>query len=157
MPVYGAAPAALVAPWNPLSMQAMASKAERMAALVHHLLKAPNVLFGDANLYFKEMREVLEHPYYPEISLGWRERKPELLSVTDTYMDYSLHELPMADDAANADTNENPTQSANQIVEMIQRYLALFPHEQANLSTVLYNCDAASLPQAVVNQNQRAA
>ena len=43
-------------------------------------------------------------------------------------------------------------QSANQIVEIIQRYLALFPHEQANLSTVLYNCDAASLPQAVVNQ-----
>jgi DNA segregation ATPase FtsK/SpoIIIE, S-DNA-T family len=152
VPVYGAAPAALVAPWNPLSMQAMASKAVRMAALVHHLLKAPNVLFGDANLYFKEMREVLEHPYYPEISLGWRERKPELLSVTDTYMDYSLHELPMADDAADAETNENPAQSANQIVEMIQRYLALFPHEQANLSTVLYNCDAASLPQAVVNR-----
>jgi hypothetical protein len=89
-------------------MQAMASKAERMAALVHHLVKAPSVLFGDATLYFKEMRDVLEHPYYPEISLGWRERKPELLSVTDTYMDYSLHELPMADDAADADTNENP-------------------------------------------------
>jgi S-DNA-T family DNA segregation ATPase FtsK/SpoIIIE len=152
VPVYGAAPAALVAPWNPLSMQAMASKAERMAGLVHHLLKAPNVLFGDASLYFKEMREVLEHPYYPEITLGWRERKPELLSMTDTYMDYSLHELPMADDAVDTDTNENPTQSANQIVEMIQRYLALFPHEQANLSTVLYNCDSASLPQAVVNR-----
>ena len=35
---------------------------------------------------------------------------------------------------------------------MIQRYLALFPHEQANLSAVLYNCNSASLPQAVVNK-----
>jgi DNA segregation ATPase FtsK/SpoIIIE, S-DNA-T family len=152
VPVYGAAPAAIVAPWNPFRMQAMASKADRMARLVLHLLKAPNVLFGDASLYFKEMRDELEHPYFPEIALGWRERKPELLSMTDACMDYSPHELPLADDSADADTNENPTQSANQIVEMIQRYLALFPHEQANLSVVLYNCDAASLPQAVVNR-----
>lgn len=152
VPVYGAAPAAIVAPWNPLRMQAMASKAERMAGLIRHLLKAPNVLFGDASLYFKEMRDELEHPYFPEIALGWRERKAELLSITDSWMDYSLHELPLVDDAVGADTNENPAQSANQIVDMIQRYLALFPHEQANLSAVLYNCDAASLPQAVVNR-----
>src|SRR5208283_4178940 len=67
IPVYGAAPAAIVAPWNPLRMQAMASKCERVAGLVRHLLKAPNVLFGDASLYFKEMREELEHPYFPEV------------------------------------------------------------------------------------------
>ncbi len=35
---------------------------------------------------------------------------------------------------------------------MVQRYLMLFPHERANLSTVLYNCDSASLPQAVVDR-----
>lgn len=152
VPVLGAAPAAVVAPWNPLRMQAMSCKTQRMTGLIHHLLKAPSVLFGDASLYFKEIRDELEHPYFPEIALGWRERKPELLSMSDTCMDYSLHELPLADDGLSGDTNENPAQSANQIVEMVQRYLALFPHEQANLSAVLYNCDSASLPQAVVNR-----
>jgi len=93
-------------------MQAMSCKAQRMTGLIQHLLKAPNVLFGDASLYFKEMRDELEHPYFPEIALGWRERKPELLSMTDTCMDYSLHELPLADDGLSADTNENPAQSA---------------------------------------------
>lgn len=152
VPINGGAPAAIVAPWNPLRLQAMACKATRMARLIRHLLTAPNVLFGDANLYFKEVRDELEHPYFPEVVLGWRERKPELVSLTDTYMDYSLHELPLANQSLGADTNENPTESANQIVDLIQRYLALFPHERASLSAVLYNCDAASLPQAVVDK-----
>lgn len=152
VPVYGGAPAAIVAPWNPLRLQAMACKANRMASLVRHLLKAPNVLFGDANLYFKEIRDELEHPYFPEVALGWRERKAELLSLTDTFMDYSLHELPLVNKLLGADTNENPSDTAGQIVELIQRYLTLFPHEQASLSAVLYNCDATSLPQAVVDR-----
>ena len=126
IPVNGGATAAIVAPWNPLRLQAMACKAHRMASLIRHLLTAPNVLFGDANLYFKEIRDELDHPYFPEVVLGWRERKPELVSLTDTFMDYSLHKLPLVNQTLGADTNENPTQSANQIVDLIQRYLALF-------------------------------
>lgn len=152
IPVNGGAPAAIVAPWNPLRLQAMTCKASRLAGVIRHLLTARDVLFGDATLYFKEIRNELEHPYFPEIVLGWRERKPELVSLTDTYMDYSLHELPLVDQSLGADTNENPTESANRIVDLIQRYLTLFPHERANLSAVLYNCDAASLPQAVVDK-----
>jgi len=152
VPVVGAAPAAIVAPWNPLRMRAMAAKAERLRTLLDHLLTAPSILFGDPALYFKEMKDELQHPYYPELALGWRERKPELLSVTDSLMDYTLHELPLRGLSQESETNENPVQAANQIVDMVQRYLTLFPHERANLSTVLYNCDSASLPQAVVNR-----
>lgn len=152
VPVIGAAPAAIVAPWNPLRMRAMVAKTERLRGLLDHLLTAPSILFGDPALYFKEMKDELQHPYYPELALGWRERKPELLSVTDSVMDYTLHELPLRGISRESETNENPIQAANQIVDMVQRYLALFPHERANLSTVLYNCDSASLPQAVVNR-----
>ncbi len=152
VPVSGGAPAAIVAPWNPLRMQAMSLKANRLADLLRHLLSAENVLFGDASLYFKEMRDELEHPYFPEIALGWRQRKAELLGLSDCYLDYTLHELPLAGQEGNSDTNENPTESAVKIVDIIQRYLALFPHEEADLSAVLYNCDSAALPQAVVNK-----
>lgn len=150
VPVLGGPTAAIVAPWHPLRLQAVAIKASRLASLVSHLLTAKNVLFGDAKLYFKELRDEQQHPHYPEVIIGWREKKPELLALTDGLLDYSLHELPIADDAHGADTNENPVESAGQIVEMIRRYLTLFPHEKTNLSAVLYNCDSASLPQAVV-------
>ncbi len=150
IPVLGGPPAAIVAPWHPLRMQAIAIKAQRLASLVEHLLTAENVLFGDAKLFFKELRDEQQHPHYPEIMVGWRDRKPELLGLSDSLLDYSLHELPIADDTNGSDTNENPLESAGQIVDMIRRYLALFPHERSNLATVLYNCDSASLPQAVV-------
>ena len=150
VPVMGGATAALVAPWNPLRMRAMSVKATRLAGLVRHLLTTDNILFGDAKLFFKEMFAAEQHPYYPEIVLGWRERKPELLALTDSFLDYSLHELPIAEGSSGGDTNENPAESADRIVEMIRRYLSLFPHEKTNLSIVLYNCDSISLPQAVV-------
>jgi S-DNA-T family DNA segregation ATPase FtsK/SpoIIIE len=150
--VIGNAPAAIVAPWNPLRLRAMAAKAQRLCSLISHLLTAPSVLFGDPALYFKEMKDELAHPYYPELAVGWRERKPELLSVTDSLLDYTLHELPLRGNSQESETNDSPLEAASQIVEMVQRYLALFPHERANLSIVLYNCDSASLPQAVVNR-----
>ncbi|EIF29003.1 DNA segregation ATPase, FtsK/SpoIIIE family [Burkholderia sp. Ch1-1] len=152
VPVVGAAPAAIIAPWNPLRMMGMAAKATRLADLLGHLLKAPAILFGDPALYFKEMKDELQHAYYPELALGWRERKPELLSLTDSVADYTLHELPLRGTSQESETNESPIQTASQIVDMVQRYIALFPHERANLSAVLYNCDSASLPQAVVNR-----
>ena len=152
-PVTGVAPAAIVAPWNPLRMRAMVAKAERLRRLLDTLLTAPSILFGDPALYFKEMKEELQHPYYPELALGWRERKPELLGITDSWLDYTLHELPLRSrTGAESETNESPAEAAHQIVDMMQRYLALFPHERANLSAVLYNCDSASLPQAVVSR-----
>jgi len=150
--VIGAAPAAIVAPWNPQRMGAMAAKAQRLKMLLSHLLMAPSILFGDPALYFKEMKDELQHPYYPELAVGWRERKPELLSVSDSLMDYTLHELPLRGSSRDSETNESPVEAASQIVDMVQKYLALFPHERANLSIVLYNCDSASLPQAVVNR-----
>lgn len=151
-PVLGAAPAAIVAPWNPLRMRAMVSKAERLRSLLDTLLKAPSVSFGDPALFFKEMKEELLHPYFPELALGWRDRKAELLSLSDSCLDYTLHELPVCGGFDESEFNDSPSEAAAQIVDLMQRYLALFPHERANLSAVLYNCDSASLPQAVVNR-----
>lgn len=150
--VAGGQPTSIIAPWHPMRMQAMASKANRIAQVVRTLLTADSVLFGDPALYFKEMMDEMQHPYYPELALGWRERKPELLSLTDSFLDYSLHELPLRGDSLDAETNENPLSTAMEIVDLLQRYLTLFPHEKANLSAVLYNCDSASLPQAVVDR-----
>jgi S-DNA-T family DNA segregation ATPase FtsK/SpoIIIE len=148
--IEGEAAAEIIAPWHPLRMVAMVIKAQRVRDLVKAYLNDPEVRFGDAGrLYFKDLRDELGHPFYPEVVLGRYESQPELLSLSDTSGDYTLHESPVANDV---ETSDNPTESAKRVAELVARYLALQPHESANLSVVLYNCDSARLPQAVVDR-----
>lgn len=150
--IDGGRPAVIVAPWHPLRLAAVAQKARLVACLVQHLLTANEVLFGDTRLFFKDLAQDLAHPYYPEVVLGWYEAKPELLAVTDVVQDYSLHEPPIVGEAGADDTNDNPTEGSGCVADLLQRYLALHPHERANMSVVLYDCDSARLPDAVVER-----
>ncbi len=154
VPVEGGPVAAITAPWHPLRLAAMANKALQVSGLVRHLMTAESVFFGDTKLYFDELVAELDHPFYPEVILGWREHKPELLALADHHLDYSLHEPPVVRHDSYADTNENPNACAMRVIGILKRYLALHPHEQANLSVVLYNCDSARLPQAIVDKIQ---
>ena len=151
-PVDGGAVTTIIAPWHPLRLAAVGVKARYVAGLVRHLLASESVLFGDTALYFEELVSEMRHPFYPEIVLGWYENRPELLALSDHHLDYSLHESPVANAESYSDTNENPAGSADRVIELISRYLTLHPHEQANLSVVLYNCDSARLPQAIVDR-----
>jgi S-DNA-T family DNA segregation ATPase FtsK/SpoIIIE len=140
----------IIAPWHPLRMIAMAVKARRIRELIKSYVNEPEVRFGDAGrMFFKDLRDELEHAFYPEVVLGRYDSKPQLLSLTDTCGDYTLHESPVAN---GIETSDNPTESSKRVAELVARYLALQPHESANLSVVLYNCDSARLPQAVVDR-----
>lgn len=150
--VEGGRITAIVTPWHPLRLAAMANKALQVSALIRHLLTADDVFFGDSPLFFKELKQELAHPFYPEVVLGWFAAKPELLSLTDHHLDYSLHESPVISNDGYDDTNENPLDTSSLIVDLTKRYLALYPHERTNLSVVLYNCDSARLPNALVNK-----
>ncbi|MBK9132450.1 MAG: DNA translocase FtsK [Gammaproteobacteria bacterium] len=150
--IEGGTTATVVTPWHPLRLSAMQVKAAMAVGLVRHLLTAPEVFFGDTRLYFKDLAQEMSHPFYPEVVLGWRGNKPELMAMTDAMQDYTLHESPIINDTEPDDTNENPTTGSNCVLELVQRYLTLHPHEHANMSVVLYNCDSARLPQAVVDR-----
>jgi len=150
--VDGGRETAITTPWHPLRMAAIARKAHIVVGLIRSLLTTEQVQFGDTRLFFKDLQQELQHPFYPEIVLGWQGDEPRLLTWTDVVGDYTLHELPVASDDGPDDTNENPTPAANQVLDLVKRYLALFPHERANLSVVLYNCASARLPQAVVDK-----
>lgn len=150
--VIGGQAAAVVAPWHPLRLAAMVRKARLVAGLLERLLTTPQIDFGDSRLFFGDIKEELAHPFYPEVVLGWQENNPELLALTDTVGDYTLHEMPVVTNEGLDDTNENPAEAAKLVVDLVHRYLDLHPHEGANLSVVLYNCDSARLPQAVVDK-----
>ncbi|QEG02393.1 FtsK-like domain-containing protein [Stieleria maiorica] len=142
----------IVAPWHPLRMAAIAKKAQLVADIIKRLLTEKQVEFGDQRLYFKEMVRELEHPFYPEVVVGWTESEAHILSVTDAVGDYSLHEPPVLQKKRIAATNENPGPAAARVMELLRQYVRLHPHERANLSLVLFNSDSSRLPQAVVDK-----
>ncbi|MFC0589605.1 FtsK/SpoIIIE domain-containing protein [Novosphingobium aquiterrae] len=142
-------PAAIVAPWHPLRLAAMWRKAQLVASVVRMALSG-RVQEGDTRLYFRDLAADLAHPLYPEVVVSWTERKAELLSLVDARADYSLHETPVWRGDASADVNDDPAEGAQAVLDLVRRYLALHPHERANMSVVLFNCDSARLPQQVV-------
>lgn len=150
--VDGGSEASIVAPWHPLRLSAVGRKSRLVATLVKSLLAAQQVQFGDGRLFFRDFVQTLAHPFYPEVVAGWRGSKPTLLGLSDVSGDYSLHEPPVAEDSGSDDVNDNPTLAASTLLELVRRFLALYSHKRANLSLVLYNCDAARLPQAVVEK-----
>lgn len=149
--VEGTPPAAIVAPWHPLRLLGMAVKTRQVCGLINHLLTADTVDFGDARLFFSDLTEELNHPYYPEVCVGIHGTQPVLLARSDALADYTLMEPPTVYAEEDDATNENANETAKQILDLVQRYLALQPHERANLSIALYNCNSARLPEATVN------
>lgn len=149
--VDGGAPAAIVAPWHPIRLAAIRRAARRVTGLVRRLLESQEVRFADARLFFRDTLAELAQPTAPEVVLGWTNEQAHLLATTEAVGDYTLHEAPVVG-REHGETNENPHDAATRVAELVERYLALHPHEQANLSVVLYNCDSAGLPVAVVGR-----
>jgi S-DNA-T family DNA segregation ATPase FtsK/SpoIIIE len=152
VPIEGGAPVAVVAPWHPMRLGAMWRKARLVADLLEHLLSTREVMFGDSRLFFRDLNHDLSHPLYPEAAVTWTADGPQLLTVSDFIQDYSLHEPPVALVEGSEDTNENPLEGSACVLDLVRRYLALHPHERTNMSVVLFNCDSARLPQAVVER-----
>lgn len=143
---------AIITPWNPMRLVAMDVKLKQLARLLSELLSCEEHHFSDPRLFFKELTEGLQHPYYPELAIGWDGREAKLLAVTDHNLDYSLHENPLAENDGLDETNESPQRTALLVHDLIKKYLKLYPHERANLSTVLFNCDCSRLPTALVDK-----
>jgi DNA segregation ATPase FtsK/SpoIIIE, S-DNA-T family len=144
-------PLAVIPPWNPYRMAALAVKMKQTNEIIKYLLLTEDFDFGDAKLYFNELVQDIEHPYYPEVCLGFNgDDVPEVLSITDTLYDYSLMEMPIAK-MGDQETNEDPKEASDKLTDLLGRYLELQPHEGANLGVVLYNSDSTRLPQAIVD------
>jgi len=149
--ITGDQPSVIIPPWHPERMKALAVKLHRVAGLISHMLVGKNVTFGDRNIFFQEFSEELLHPFYPEIAAADSAGMPVLVAETSTVNGYSLLERPVrADDEQLTDVN--PTEAAHLVRELLERYIGLQPHESANLSILLYNADAATLPLATVRE-----
>lgn len=149
--VAGDNPALIIPPWHPERMKALAVKSRRVAGFATHLLSSGSILYGDREIFMRELSDEIAHPFYPEIAILNKGGSPKLVSESSTVNGYSLLESPIRGDE-NAMTDVDPAAAAKQARELLERYVGLQPHEAANLSVVLYNADAAELPLATVRE-----
>lgn len=149
--VAGDNPALIIPPWHPERMKALAVKSRRVAGFATHLLSSDSILYGDREIFMRELSDEIAHPFYPEIAVLNRAGAPTLVSESSTVNGYSLLESPTRG-AEDAMTDVDPAAAAKQVRELMERYVGLQPHEAANLSVVLYNADAAELPLAAVRE-----
>lgn len=144
-------PLAIIPPWHPMRIAGLAVKMHQLKEVIKYLLHTGNFEFGDSKLFFDELVQDIEHPYYPEVCLGFRGQEvPEILALTDSLNDYSLMEMPIIKTSFQ-ETNEDPKEASGKLSNLIERYLELQPHEGANLGVVLYNSDSTRLPLAIVD------
>lgn len=143
--------AVIIPPWHPERMKALAVKSRRVAGFATHLLSSGSILYGDREIFMRELSDEIAHPFYPEIAVLNRTGAPTMVSESSTVNGYSLLESPTRG-AGDAMTDVDPAAAAKQARELLERYVGLQPHEAANLSVVLYNADAAELPLATVRE-----
>lgn len=149
-------PTVILCPWHPLRLEAQHARLAKFCAALGQLFapQAPEFADGGA-LFFDELARNLRDPARPDVTMTWPNAQAVLVSEVDALHDYSLLEPPVTRGGASAPSNENVLPTARQIAELAQDYLKLQPHERDNLSIVLFNCDAAALPQAVVDAVRR--
>lgn len=154
-PINGVAsgrPSVILCPWHPLRLETQHARLAKFRRALTQLFapNAPEFADGGA-LFFDELARNLRDPARPDVAMTWPSVQAVLVAEVDALHDYSLLEPPVTRAGASAQSNENVLPTARQIADLAQDYLKLQPHERDNLSIVLFNCDAAALPQAVVD------
>lgn len=152
-------PMAVVCPWHPLRMEALAARQEQVLGLVEQLLGKDRPPFSDGtsgSLFFREVEQLLSHPAYPEMAVVWEGTQAMPRIVTQAFAGYTLHQPPEpSNDAAMLSPDDESKPAAATVEHEMVEYLRLQPHERDNFSILLYNCDSPDLPTAVVESINR--
>ena len=149
-------PVTIITPWHPLRMEAAHGRLQQAIGAINQLLSGDEVKFSDGplgQLYFRDTREFLTHPLYPELAVAWDGNQACPRVVAQGFGSYTLH-LPAKDEGHSAclGLDDASDEAANTIMAEVDEYLRLQPHQRNNLSVLLYNCDSPSLPRALVNK-----
>ena len=150
LPNTGAA--AILCPWHPLRLEAQHARMGKFRRALEQLFAGAPVAFSDGGaIFFDELARDLLDPGRPEVAIVWPSAEAVLMAEVDFLHDYGLLEPPVAAAGLAGPSNVDVVPTARQVAALARTYLQLQPHEKDNLSIVLFNCDAAALPQAVVD------
>ena len=144
---------AVVCPWHPLRMEAATARNRQILNAIDNLLSEQPVCFSDwktGNLFFRDLHEAMKAPLLPEITVCWEGMEAKLLIVSQSLGSYTLQE-PHDHSKENRSFEDNAKDSAKTILDQVEEYLRLQPHERDNLSVLLYNCDSPELPGKLID------
>ena len=144
---------AVVCPWHPLRMEAAAARYRQLLNAIDNLLSKQPAYFSDwktGNLFFRDLREAMDAPLQPEVTVCWEGMEAKLLIASQSLEGYTLHEPPDYS-RENRSFGDNAKESAKTILDQVEEYLRLQPHERDNLSVLLYNCDSPELPGKLID------
>jgi S-DNA-T family DNA segregation ATPase FtsK/SpoIIIE len=151
-------PMAVVCPWHPLRMEAVAARQLQIMRLIDQLLGKDRPPFSDGTsgaLFFREVEQLLSHPLYPEMTVIWEGTQAMPRIASQAFDGYTLQPPEPSNDAAMPSLDDESTPAAATIEHEMTEYLRLQPHERDNFSILLYNCDSPDLPTAVVETINR--
>lgn len=152
--VEGESPALFVAPWHPLRLLELASKARQATTVIGRVMCGSvdqSVSIAD---YVRDRVLALEQTFYLDVGLTHGERNAQLLVETESHAGYSLLQPPLLQ--SNDRLVEIPVKDAVvKFGEVAAEYLRQRPHERANFSTVLLDAEAEDLPVLVAKHLAR--
>lgn len=150
---------AVICPWHPLRMEAAQARQQQAITHIMRLAERGRPPFSDGThgaLFFREVEQLLSHALYPEMAIAWDENEPSQRIATQSLGAYSLHHIAERSSTAYLTPGDDDFMAAaNTIEHEVTEYLRLQPHERDNLSILLYDCESAALPAAVVNKINR--
>lgn len=152
--VAGDLPTAIVAPWNPLRLFELATKAWQAASVIQRIMEGSSEGHGSVSDYVRDRIRALQETYYLDVGLIQRNSGYELLVETEACGGYSVLQAPLLQSGERL--VEVPVKDAvERFGDIAAEYLRQRPHERANFSTVLLDSEAEALPVMVAKHFAR--
>ena len=152
--VEGGSPALLVAPWHPLRLLELATKARQGATVIRCVMNGAAEQSVSIADYVRDRVLALRQTYYLDVGLTTSASIKQLLVETESHAGYSLLQPPLLQ--SNDNLVEVPVKDAvRRFGEIAREYLQQRPHERANFSTVLLDAEAEDLPVMVAKHLAR--
>lgn len=150
----GGAPALFVAPWHPLRLLELSIKARQAKTVIGRVMNGSTDQSVSISDYVRDRVLALRKTFYLDVGLAQRGGDNQLLVETEFHAGYSLLQPPLLQ--SNDRLVEIPVKDAvAKFGEIAEEYLRQRPHERANFSTVLLDCEAEDLPVLVAKHLAR--
>jgi DNA segregation ATPase FtsK/SpoIIIE, S-DNA-T family len=136
---------AIVTPWHPFRLAEAATKARLVAGVLARMLGRASE-HDDVRTFSRTMIDSIARPWHPGVVVRSDGPQVRLLVETECFANFSLFEVPTADEGADRAFDGYSKEAAVELIGIANEYLELQPHERANFSVVLYNADNRELP-----------
>ena len=147
--VRGGSSAIIVTPWHPLRLLELSVKASQIAKIMSRIITSSSSA-TDIKEYVNDRLRVMRKSYYANIGLFRTNEGASILAETEFHAGYSLLELlPTQTEVVKSEGTEKD--SVQRFEEITNHYLAKYPHERANFSTVLLDMNSEELPVMMAN------